>query len=75
MVYPAHTIWYNIASFYGRNIQNLAKMDSQMTPQKPDNQNQLFQPPLEPILNDKHPLYKLAADIDWQILDTVLLLQ
>ena len=43
-----------------------------MTPQKTDNQNQLFQPPLEPILNDRHPLYKLAASIDWQSLDKQL---
>jgi len=37
-----------------------------MTPQKPDSHNQLFQPPLEPILNDRHPLYKLASSINWQ---------
>ena len=63
---------YNIASFHGRNLQNLAKKDSQVTPQKPDNQNQLFQPRLEPILNDRHPLYKLAASIDWQAMDKEL---
>jgi IS5 family transposase len=72
MVYSAHKTWYHSASFHGRNLQNLAKKDSQMTPQKPDNQNQLFQPPLEPILNDRHPLYKLAAHIDWQAIDQEL---
>jgi len=43
-----------------------------MTPQKPDNQSHLFQPLLEPILNDKHPLYKLASSIDWQAIDKEL---
>lgn len=43
-----------------------------MTPQKPDTQNKLFQSRLEVILNDRHPLYKLAADIDWQAIDKEL---
>ena len=43
-----------------------------MTPQKPDSQNQLFQPRLEVILNDRHPLYKLAAGIDWQAIEKEL---
>lgn len=43
-----------------------------MTPQRPDSQNQLFQPRLETILNDRHPLYKLAASIDWKVIDKEL---
>ena len=43
-----------------------------MTPQRPDNPNKLFEPPLEPILNDKHPLYKLASSIDWQAIEKEL---
>ena len=43
-----------------------------MTPQRQDNQSQLFQPPLEPILNNQHPLYKLAASIDWQSIEKQL---
>lgn len=43
-----------------------------MTPQKPDTQSRLFQPPLEPILNDEHPLYQLATRIDWQTLEKEL---
>src|SRR3989339_1419970 len=72
MVYSAYKTWYNFASFHGRNIQNLAKRTKQMTPQKPDCHNQLFQPPLEPILNDRHPLYKLASSINWQAIDKEL---
>ncbi|MBN2455186.1 MAG: hypothetical protein JXB29_01405 [Sedimentisphaerales bacterium] len=37
-----------------------------MTPQKPNNQPQLFRNSLEAMLNDRHPLYKLANSIDWQ---------
>jgi len=48
------------------------KKDSPMTPQKPDRHAQLFQPPLEPILNDRHPLYKLAGRINWQAIDQEL---
>ena len=40
-----------------------------MKPQIPDSQHQLFQPRLEVILNDRHPLYTLAAGIDWQAID------
>jgi len=43
-----------------------------MIPQKRDSQNQLFQPRLEVILDDRHPLYKLAAGIDWQAIDKEL---
>ena len=43
-----------------------------MTPKKPDSQNQLFQPHLEVILDDRHPLYKLAAGIAWQSIDKEL---
>lgn len=44
-----------------------------MTPQKSDNQqSQLFEPFLESILNDRHPLYKLAANIDWQAIEKEL---
>ena len=43
-----------------------------MTPQRPDNHDKLFEPPLEPILNDKHPLYTLASSIDWQVIEKEL---
>ena len=43
-----------------------------MTPEKTDNQNKLFEPLLEPILNDKHPLYKLAASINWETIEKEL---
>jgi IS5 family transposase len=43
-----------------------------MTPQKPLSQNKLFQPTLEPILDDKHPLYKLASSINWQAIEKEL---
>ena len=43
-----------------------------MTPQRPDNHDKLFEPPLEPILNDRHPLYKLASSIDWQFIENEL---
>jgi len=43
-----------------------------MTPEKTDNKNKLFEPPLEPILNDKHPLYKLASSINWQAIENEL---
>jgi IS5 family transposase len=43
-----------------------------MTPQKTDNQNKLFEPLLEPILNDKHPLYKLASSINWETIEKEL---
>ena len=43
-----------------------------MTPQRSDKQSKLFEPPLEPILNDKHPLYKLAWRIDWQAIEKEL---
>lgn len=43
-----------------------------MTPQKSNNQNKLFEPSLEPILNDRHPLYKLASAIDWQTVEKEL---
>ena len=43
-----------------------------MTPEKPDNQPQLFRSSLEAMLNDKHPLYKLANSIDWQRLEKEL---
>jgi IS5 family transposase len=40
-----------------------------MIPQKPKNQPQLFRSSLEAMINDKHPLYKLANSIDWQRLE------
>jgi IS5 family transposase len=43
-----------------------------MTPQRLDKQSKLFEPPLEPILNDKHPLYTLASRIDWQAIEKEL---
>jgi IS5 family transposase len=43
-----------------------------MTPQRSDKQSKLFEPPLEPILNDKHPLYTLASRIDWQAIEKEL---
>ena len=43
-----------------------------MTPQKPNNQPHLFRSSLEAMLNDKHPLYKLANSIDWQSIDKEL---
>jgi transposase, IS5 family len=43
-----------------------------MTPEKTDKQNKLFEPLLEPILNDKHPLYKLASSINWQAVEKEL---
>jgi transposase, IS5 family len=43
-----------------------------MTPQRSDNQSKLFEPSLESILNDKHPLYKLASSIDWQVIEKEL---
>jgi IS5 family transposase len=43
-----------------------------MTPQKTDTQSKLFEPCLEPILNDRHPLYKLASGIDWQAIEKEL---
>ncbi len=43
-----------------------------MTPEKTDNQNKLFEPLLEPILNDKHPLYKLASSINWEAIEKEL---
>jgi transposase, IS5 family len=43
-----------------------------MTPQRSDKHSKLFEPPLEPILNDKHPLYKLASSIDWQAIEKEL---
>jgi IS5 family transposase len=43
-----------------------------MTPQRSDKQSKLFEPPLEPILNDKHPLYTLASRIDWQTIEKEL---
>jgi IS5 family transposase len=43
-----------------------------MTPQKSDNQSKLFEPLLEPILNDKHPLYKLASSINWETIEKEL---
>lgn len=43
-----------------------------MTPQKSISQNKLFQPTLEPILDDKHPLYKLASSINWQAIEKEL---
>ena len=53
-------------------FQNLAKRTEQMTPEKSDNQNKLFEPLLEPILNDKHPLYKLASSINWETVEKEL---
>ena len=43
-----------------------------MTPQKTNNQPQLFRSSLEAMLNDRHPLYKLANSIDWQRMETEL---
>jgi len=43
-----------------------------MTPQKPNNQPQLFRSSLDAMLNDRHPLYKLANSIDWQRMETEL---
>ena len=43
-----------------------------MTPQKPKNQPQLFRSSLEAMINDKHPLYKLANSIDWHRLEKEL---
>jgi len=43
-----------------------------MTPQRSDTQSKLFEPPLEPILDDKHPLYTLASRIDWQSIEKEL---
>jgi IS5 family transposase len=43
-----------------------------MTPEKTDNQNKLYEPLLEPILNDKHPLYKLASSINWEAIEKEL---
>jgi IS5 family transposase len=43
-----------------------------MTPQKSDNHSKLFEPSLEPILNDKHPLYKLASSINWEAIEKEL---
>jgi hypothetical protein len=43
-----------------------------MTPQKSDNQSKLFEPLLESILNDKHPLYKLASSINWEAIEKEL---
>ncbi|OHB60205.1 MAG: hypothetical protein A2Y12_10270 [Planctomycetes bacterium GWF2_42_9] len=65
----AAEIVYNFARFHERSIQNLAKRTVQMTPQRPDKNDKLFEPPLEPILNDRHPLYKLASSIDWQVIE------
>jgi IS5 family transposase len=65
-------LWYTFASFQGRNVQNLAKKDCKMTPQKPNNQPQLFRSSLEAMLNNKHPLYKLADAIDWRRIEDEL---
>ena len=43
-----------------------------MTPQKTNNQPQLFRNSLEAMLNDRHPLYKLANSIDWQRMEKEL---
>lgn len=43
-----------------------------MRPQKTNNQAQLFRSSLESMLNDNHPLYKLANSIDWQRIETEL---
>jgi IS5 family transposase len=43
-----------------------------MKPQKVDNHPQLFNSSLAAILNDKHPLYKLANAIDWQRIEKEL---
>jgi transposase, IS5 family len=43
-----------------------------MTPEKHSSQNKLFQPYLESILNDRHPLYKLSSSINWQAIEKEL---
>ncbi len=43
-----------------------------MTPKQTDNYLQLFNSSLANILNDKHPLYKLANAIDWQQIEKEL---
>ena len=43
-----------------------------MTPQKTNNRPQLFRNSLDAMINDKHPLYKLANSIDWRRMETEL---
>ena len=43
-----------------------------MQPKKKDSQSLLFTSKLQQILNDQHPLYKLASSIDWQAIDKQL---
>jgi len=43
-----------------------------MKPKKPQEhhvQRDLFRYELEQIVNHKHPLYKLAQEIDWDVFD------
>ena len=43
-----------------------------MQPKKKITQSLLFTSKLQQILNDQHPLYKLASSIDWQAIDKQL---
>ncbi|MHB9071766.1 MAG: hypothetical protein ACYC54_15510 [Sedimentisphaerales bacterium] len=43
-----------------------------MRPKQKDSQSLLFTSKLQQILNDQHPLYKLAAGIDWQTIEKQL---
>lgn len=37
-----------------------------MSKPRDDRQDDLFRPPLEQIINLRHPLVRLAAEIDWE---------
>ena len=39
-----------------------------MSQPRDDRQDDLFRPPLEEIINLRHPLVRLAGEIDWDFL-------